>query len=161
LDFFTVEPFRTDLPRLILAPLGKLTIDQETEGTFLGRFNGLRVSFFIYPYPLLEAPVAREGIRVAGLADLAAMKVDAISGRGRKRDFIDLYEICRQAFPLAKAIDHFQQRYQGVEYNTVHVLKSLVYFDDAEEDETPQMLVPFDWDEAKRFFEDEVRQLLA
>ena len=86
-------------------------------GTFLGTFNDLRLSFFIYRYPQLETPVWCEGIQVAGLVDLAAMKLDAISSRGRKRDFIDLHHICQRAFPLSQAIAFFEQRYKGVQYS--------------------------------------------
>jgi len=160
LDFFTLQPFPPDLPRRTLSPLGQLKIDQESEGTFLGIFNDLRVSFFIYHYPLLETPAWCEGIQVAGLADLAAMKLDAISSRGKKRDFVDLHHICQRAFPLAQAIAFFEQRYKGVQYSKVHLFKSLVYFADAEEDAPPKMLVPFDWAETKQFFEDEVQRLM-
>ncbi len=88
------------------------------------------------------------------------MKLDAISSQGRKRDFIDLHHICQRAFPLAQAIAFFEQRYKGVQYSKVHLFKSLVYFAHAEQDEPPKMLVPFDWTETKRFFEDKVRRLL-
>jgi len=39
------------------------------------------------------------------------------------------------------------------------MLRALAYFDDIEAEEPPEMLVPWDWDEVKRFFEREVRYL--
>jgi hypothetical protein len=160
LDFFSLQPFPPDLPRRALAPLGELSVTQESEGTFLGAFNGLQISFFIYPYSLLEDPVVWQGIQIASLPDIATMKLDAISSRGKKRDFVDLYIICQRAFPLSQAIAFFEQRYASVRYNKFHLLKSLVYFEDAEGDEPPQMLEACDWSAVKGFFEDKVRRLM-
>lgn len=161
LDFFTPErSFPADLPRRELGHRGELSVTQEDAGTFLGTFNGVRISFFIYPYSLLEAPADLEGIQVAGLPDLAAMKLDAISSRGKKRDFIDLYGICQAAFSLEQAIQQFERKYAGVNYSMVHLLKSLTYFEDAEDDPMPQMLIPLEWPAVRRFFEDEVRRLM-
>ncbi len=161
LDFFTPErSFPADLPRRELGHRGELAVTQEDAGTFLGTFNGVRISFFIYPYSLLEAPADLEGIQVAGLPDLAAMKLDAISSRGKKRDFIDLYGICQAAFSLEQVIQQFERKYAGVNYSMVHLLKSLTYFEDAEDDPMPQMLIPLEWPAVRRFFEDEVRRLM-
>jgi hypothetical protein len=161
LDFFTPERgFPADLPRRELAHLGELAILNETAGTFVGTLDGGQVSFFVYPYPLLETPVAFEGVQVAGLPDLAAMKLDAISSRGTKRDFVDLYQISQDVFSLRETIACFERKYAGVHYSMFHLLKSLHYFEDAEPDPMPKMLKPLDWAEVKRFFEREVRRLM-
>ncbi len=161
LDFFIPErDFSADLPRRELAHRGELIVLHEKAGTFVGTLDGMQISFFIYPYPLLESPVEFEGIQVIGLPDLAAMKLDAISSRGTKRDFIDLYQICQDAFSLRQVIQHFERKYAGVQYSMFHLLKSLAYFEDAEPDPTPPMLVPLEWTEVKRFFEEEVRRLV-
>ena len=161
LDFFTPErDFPTDLPRRELMHLGELVILQEGAGTFVGTLDGGQISFFIYPYPLLESPEIFEDAQVAKLPDLAAMKLDAVSSRGTKRDFIDLYQICQDVFPLGRAIQHFERKYAGVRYSMVHLLKSLKYFADAEFDPMPPMLVPLEWGKVKQFFEGEVRRLM-
>jgi hypothetical protein len=161
LDFFTQEwGFATDLLRQELAPLGELTVLHQEGKTFIATLNGAQISFFIYPYPLLETLAVFAGIRLASLSDLAAMKLDTISSRGAKRDFVDLYQICQDAFSLREAIRHFERKYTGVKYSLIHLLKSLEYFEDAEPDPMPPMLVPLEWGEVKRFFEDEVRRLM-
>ncbi len=161
LDFFTPEQsFPADLPRRELGHRGDLAVTQEDAGTFLGTFNGIRISFFIYPYSLLETPVELEGVPIAGLPDLTAMKLDAISSRGRKRDFIDLYQICQDVFPIEQAIQHFEQKYTGVNYSMVHLLKSLAYFEDAGDDPMPQMLTSLEWTDVRCFFEAETRRLM-
>jgi hypothetical protein len=159
LDFFSGKEFDPALPRRTLAPLGNLSIDQESEDTFLGTFNGVRLGFFLYPYRLLEATTDYQGVSLAGLPDIAAMKLEAIAGRGKKRDFIDLYFICRGAFSLSQIMALFEQKFEGVQYSKVHLLKSLTYFADAEEDEMPYMLEQTSWEAVKRFLESEARNL--
>jgi hypothetical protein len=162
LDFFTPEhDFAVDLPRRELAHLGELVILHQGAGTFVGTLDGVQISFFIYPYPLLETPVTFEGVQVARLPDLAAMKLDAISSRGAKRDFVDLYQICQDVFPLRQVIQHFEHKYAGVQYSMLHLLKSLRYFADAESDPMPAMLVPLEWTEVKRFFDEQVQRLMG
>jgi hypothetical protein len=162
LDFFTPEQdFAVDLPRRELAHRGELVILHQGAGTFVGTLDGVQISFFIYPYPLLETPATFEGVQVAKLPDLAAMKLDAISSRGAKRDFVDLYQICQDAFPLRQVIQHFERKYASVQYSMLHLLKSLKYFADAEPDPMPAMLVPLEWEEVKRFFEEQVQRLMG
>jgi hypothetical protein len=74
------------------------------------------------------------------------MKLEAITGRGRKKDFIDLTFLLER-YPLDTMLSWYRDKYpQGSEYL---VLRSLVYFDDAEDDPMPVMLKPLDWETAK------------
>lgn len=159
LDFFSPKPFEKGDPRRFLAPVGQLAVEQEDEGTFLGVLNGVRVSFFIYPYHLLASPAMLGSIQVAALEDLAVMKLDAIASRGKKRDFIDLYFICQDVMGLGEILPLVERKYAGVTYNFVHLLKSLMYFEDADADPMPQMLRPVTWPDVRRFFEREAQDL--
>ena len=69
-----------------------------------------------------------EGIALADERDIAAMKVDAISSRGSKKDFIDLYFLL-QKYSLREIMNFFETRYQHVKYSRLHILKSLSYPD--------------------------------
>lgn len=161
LDLFTQEwDFPLDLPRRELAPLGEVEVIHQEGKTFIATLDGEQISFFVYPYPLVDALSMFEGVRIAGLSDLAAMKLDAISSRGTKRDFVDLYQICQDVFSLREAIRRFERKYADVRYSMVHLLKSLHYFQDAEPDPMPHMLVPLEWPEVKRFFKGEVQRLM-
>ena len=159
LDFFSPVSFKKDDPRRLLARLGQLTVEQEGEDTFLGVLDGVRISFFIYPYHLLASPMTFGRIQVAALEDLAVMKLDAIAGRGKRRDFVDLYFICRDFMPLGETLARVERKYEGVKYNFVHLLKSLMYFEDAEADPMPEMLKPVAWPDVRRFFEQEAGAL--
>jgi hypothetical protein len=161
LDFFTPQDDYEAEPLVQrLQAIGPLSIQQQSRGTLIGSLSGVRVSFLIYPYPLLGKLAELEGVPVAGLLDIALMKLIAVSQRGTKRDFIDLYFICQHGYRLDGLLSRIPDKYQAVSYSAYHLLRAMTYFADAEEDEPPRMLVPFDWSEVKRFFEDEVRRLM-
>jgi hypothetical protein len=87
------------------------------------------------------------------------MKLSAIASRGTKRDFVDLYVLAQQ-YGLDQLLIWFQKKYVQTNYSMVHVLKSLAYFEEAEQDPMPDMLVPLSWDEVKQFFTHEAARLL-
>lgn len=72
---------------------------------------------------------------------------------------MSLYFICQRGYWLDDLLRQIPEKYQAVSYSSYHLLRSLAYFADAEEDETPHMLVPFEWDDVKQFFEGEARRL--
>lgn len=158
LDFFTKQSFNPKIITQRLRLLGTLSVDQDTQGTFLGKFNGVKISFFIYPYPPLFQLKIYQTIRVADIRDIACMKIDAISSRGTQRDFIDLFFICKQ-YKLSDLFSLFEQKYKGVDYNLSHIVKSLSYFVNAEEQNIPQMIEKVSWEEVKAFFQEEVKRL--
>jgi len=53
--------------------------------------GNLKVDIIKYDYPWIDSPVTDIDIRMAGLKDIAAMKVAAVGGRGTKKDFYDIY----------------------------------------------------------------------
>ena len=161
LDFFTSSA-SYDAESLIqgLKPCGPLVIQQQGPGTLIGNLSGVRISFFVYPYPVLEEAVSHEGIRIAALLDIALMKLVAVAQRGTRRDFVDLYFICRSGLDLPRLMSAFPRKYEHVTYPAYHVLRALVYFADAEREEMPRMLVPLGWDEVKRYFTGEVPKLV-
>jgi len=158
LDFFIPEEFDSKQIRHQLQDLGKFSLDQIAEDTLLGKFNQTKISFFTYHYPLLFPTKDFSGIKIASVLDIACMKLDAISARGTKRDFIDLYFICQKE-KLAKILKLFERKFQKADYNLAFIQKSLVYFIDAEKDEMPKMIKKVSWEEVKIFFEKEIKKL--
>jgi hypothetical protein len=94
-----------------------------------------------YPYPVLFPFGDFLGMHVADPRDIACMKITAIAGRGSKRDFVDLYAIA-QLYGLKHLLELFKKKYFQVDYNVVHLLKSLTYFKDAEKEPMPDMRMP-------------------
>lgn len=158
LDWFSEHPVE---PRIIVSKLknlGKLEVLQNDEGTFNGSFNDVKLSFFIYPYPLLFPLKDYQGIKIADIKDIACMKLDAISRRGTKRDFIDLYFICKD-YGLTYLLELYKKKFAKFNVPTWHVVKSLDYFNDAEENDLPEMLQPVNWQQVKHFFTGETNRL--
>ena len=108
--------------------------------------DGVKVDIVNYPYNWIDRPVVENGIILAGIKDISAMKLSAITNRGTKKDFIDLYFLLKR-FSFNELIDFYLEKYSDAQLFTV--LKSLTYFEDAEADPLPVMVDSISWDEAK------------
>ena len=108
--------------------------------------DGVKVDIVSYPYIWIDDPVKEAGLTLAGVKDIAAMKLSAITNRGTKKDFIDLYFLLKR-FSFNELIEFYLKKYAGAQLFTV--LKSLTYFEDAEGDPMPVMMESLNWDEAK------------
>ena len=163
-DFFSAKLFNEDSLIQCMQGLHDLTIVAKSEHTVHITLKGLKVSFLGYSYPLLfpmkqYRPAEGISIDVADERDIACMKISAISSRGTRRDFVDLYEVARQ-YSLPELYGLFQKKFSLTPYNNVHILKSLTYFADAESEPMPNMLIPLSWDTVKQYFVSEVPKLL-
>lgn len=161
LDFFTPQDDYEAEPLIQqLQNVGHLVIRQQSRGTLNATLAGTLISFFVYPYPLLEKAQAVWNVHIAGLLDLALMKLAAISQRGAKRDFLDLYQICHSGYTLDALLQLMPTKFPDVTYPSYHLLRALAYFEDAEPDSMPPMLTSLEWTDVRRFFEAEVRRLM-
>jgi hypothetical protein len=125
---------------------GPVHVLKKSKNILICSVQGIKVDIVNYSYPILENTLISDGIRMVGLKDIAAMKMNAIAGRGSKKDFIDVYYLL-QYFTLEVMIDLYLQKYSnGSEFL---VRKSLTFFDDAEEEEMPVMLGDISWDRIK------------
>ncbi len=160
LDFFRFDGFAPSELWASLRRIGECSPDYTDAGTWVGEFRGTKTGFFHYPYPLLGPSVSFSGLTVASLEDIGCMKVEAIAGRGRKRDFTDLYFILRETgFDLEALLKLSRVKYASRPDNGIHVLKSLAFFDDADADPDPVMLADFSWTEIKRTLTGLVRKI--
>jgi len=89
------------------------------------------------------------------------MKIAAISDRESKRDFIDLYFIVKvkRLLSLLEILHLYDQKFKILKQNKIHIFKSLCYFEDAEKEPMPQMIEEVEWQEVKRFFEKETKEI--
>jgi hypothetical protein len=159
LDFFSPSPFSASELQTALEQSFRLQSKVLSEGTFHCELNKLKVSFLHYPYPVLRRFLEYEGVALSHPLDIALTKIIAIAQRGSRRDFVDLFWICHKGFTLPLLFKKIPQKYGKKNYSTYHLLRSLVYFVDAEKEPMPRLLVPLSWLQVKRFFEIEVRKL--
>lgn len=155
LDFFTDVEFPTKVIVKRLRALPGFQFQRTAKWTILGEFPGVKFSYFYYPYSLIGKPSKLSNITIASLADIATMKIVAIGDRGKKRDFIDLYVICRKKLSLTKVLKLYDKKYGKLRNNFYHIIKSLSFFVDAENDEMPQMIEKISWEEIKKFFQNQ------
>lgn len=159
LDFFTTKKFNEQIVLRRLERTGKFVKDQLDWQTIMGEFYNVKFSLFYYSYKILDQADDFFGIKIAGLKDLAPMKLHAIEDRGTKRDFIDLYWICRH-IELADIGWLYDQKYGHFEERKYIIYKAINYFEDADRDKRKLiMLEPVDWENVKQFFNEQVRKL--
>ena len=136
----------------------KLTLLKE--GTIYGEWNGTKVSFIAYPFFVPSKNILYyKNIRVLSLKDIAVMKLIAVSQRGKKRDFIDLYWYAKNVEPLYDVLLRLRRQYPRIEHNYHHIIKSLSYFADAENEPEPKLFFKASWQQVKNFFVAEVKML--
>jgi len=158
LDFF-VTSATPDMSVLEtdLQATGKWETTSTARGTLYGLFDNAKVSFIAYPFFTPACDFILNGnVRILDARDIAVMKVIAISQRGRKRDFVDLYWYAKNKEPLEQIMSRVPTQYPNQKHNFPHFFKSLTYFVDAEEDSTPELYFEASWEEIKKFFQTEV-----
>lgn len=153
LDFFTPTEDVPSIRRLIEKNLSsfQLTLTDSSWGNLVYLVDDIRVGFYGYGHPLVTPLVVEEGIRLASIEDIALMKFDALLARASRKDFYDLYFICRQK-SLRELLDKAPQKYASVRDFEVQVIKRLVFFENAEGETNPVLLKDVDWRSVKSFF---------
>lgn len=159
LDFFSRHRFSTAEIQTELEQPFRLRLRVQSEGTVHCELNGVNVSFLYYPYPVLRRFLKYQGVLVSNPLDIALTKITAIAQRGSRRDFIDLYWACHKGLTLQQLFKRFPEKYGKTNYSPYHLLRSLVYFADAEKEPMPKLLRPVSWSDVKQFFETEVRKI--
>ena len=148
-DFFTIHDFNVRQITKTLSELGRFELFNEENNTINGALDGVKISFFKYVYPVIMPLKKHHCINLADTFDIALMKLEAISGRGHKRDFFDLYFLFKK-YPLTDMLNNYEKKYGLAVTNHYHLLKALTYFDDAEKEEMPVMFEEADWNKIKK-----------
>ena len=129
-----------------LSDLGEIKIIKDSKNIHVYLVNGIKVDIVNYPYPWIGKLITTDKLRLADENDIAAMKLAAVTGRGTKKDFYDLYLLLKY-ISLADMLKLYESKYK--DGSLFMVLKSLIYFDDADEDIMPALLRPVAWDTVK------------
>lgn len=142
---------RAVLRATLEAPSLAITYDKDM--TFVANWRGVGISFFCLSlYPLVQPPLLLDGVPVASLVEIGAMKLAAIIDRGTRKDLVDLYYIL-QRVSLDDIFQVAAVKYARVRTFAISATRALAYFTDAEALPMPQMLDRTPWAKMKRFLE--------
>lgn len=159
LDFFTEKSPKIETLIQNLQPLRPKVINQN-ENSLDVVIDDVKVSFLEYHYKLINKFEDYNGVRLASIEDIGSMKLTAISSRGTKKDFIDLYFILKQ-MRFSKLLYNFDQKYMEVDYSLMHLFKSLMYFKNADANPDVDYLnTPEKWETIKTYFLKEIPKYL-
>jgi len=139
-----------------LSNIGKLIQLKKSENINIYSLNNIKLDIVNYPYQWIGQPIKTDTLLLAGLKDIAAMKLAAITSRGTKKDFIDVFFLLNR-FSLPEMLDFYEKKYH--DGSVFLVLKSLTYFEDADQDEAPKMYVEYDWEKTKSKIINEISKL--
>ena len=148
LDFFGTVDCEAEYLRESIAGIASLTILKESPHIHIYIVDGIKVDIVNYKYPWLDDVVLEQGLRLASVIDIAAMKITAIIGRGTKKDFIDIAFLLHH-FSLEEILHFYAAKYN--DSSVFMAMKSLAYFDDAEADPMPDMFVNQSWQQVKAY----------
>ena len=154
LDFFGSFGNEEDKLFTVLQPYAEVRRVKDSPNIKIFFMDDVKVDFVNYSiYPWIDDAVEEDGLRLASPKDIAAMKINAIEGRGSKKDFIDVYFLL-QHYPLDELLKFYSQKYPN--YSIYRALMSLTYFADADPKDTPTLFMDATWDEMKTFIKQKV-----
>lgn len=137
IDFFTQDEF--DAMELLehLEQTYAFQLQYMHKNTLKGIIDGVFVDLIRHNYKLIDNPVFDENIKMASRKDIAAMKVNAVTGNGtRVKDFVDIYFLLKE-YSFSELIDFYSRKYES--RNDFHIIKSLTYFNDINVEDWPNM----------------------
>lgn len=137
LDLFTTEPFDSLRVQSLLIDKHGFIPSVIEEGTLIGFVSGVKIDIIYHPFPWLDNDVIEDGIRIASIADIAAMKMHAIINSGKRpKDFVDLaFLSMHYSYNELKRL--LLKRYPA--YDPIMADKAVIYFGDIDEDLIPDI----------------------
>lgn len=159
LDFFTSDKKNINDIEHELLFIDGIKVNAKNNYSLFLDYKGVKVDVLIYPYKFISEPIKHNGITLCNKEDICAMKLKTAMNRGAKKDFYDLYFLL-QEFSLPEMFELFEKKYSNIEPNAI--IRSLTYFEDAEETETPVLLKEksLTWEKVKQTIITETRKIV-
>ena len=160
LDFFSptkdIPTIRAELENALAG--FHVTLSDSSWGNLVYLVKGIRVGFYGYGFPLVSPLVKVDGVRLASIEDIALMKLDAMLSRAARKDFYDLYFICKN-IPLKNLFKKAEQKYPSVRDFETQTTKRLVYFENAENESEPSLTENVSWQTVKEYFIKQAKEI--
>ena len=156
LDFFGHTTENVDeLTEAIREEVGHIQTLSATKRIKVYNIQNVKVDIVNYDYPWIDDAVIEGDIRMASPKDIAAMKVNAVIGRGTKKDFIDIFFLL-QHYTFDELLQFYKKKYpDGSEFRA---LLSMAYFADADLQAMPYMYENVEWSDIKQRIRKEQEQ---
>ncbi len=155
IDLFSDQPLDFDQ---ITSALPEDYMEFSRSKVFFGvKVDGVKCDFVSYPFSRQLPLLVEEGIRMAQPLEIAAMKLWAITRRGAKKDFWDLYFLLKM-HGLPEIMKFFVTKFPNVQ--PLMVARSLSFFDDADRDLDPMPIIPVEWEIVKAEIRKQIKSLL-
>ena len=119
----------------------------------------IKVDIVYFPHQPIAEIEELDNIRMYSSADISAMKIQAILGRAKKKDFWDLHELL-QHYPLQQLIDWHKEKYPS-QMLAISIPNAITYFAEAEESETPVSFKNQTWEQIKKGISKSVSDYLS
>ncbi len=152
------SPDRRDLLGDLLDLDPGTEVETARDGYLFARIGGVGLRLFYYPYPLADPFEELGGLAVISAVDLGLMKLGAIISRATRRDFVDLYLLCR-ALPLAELLHRAEDKFGHVRDFPLQALKGLADRTQIEGEPMPRLAIALQWEEVEAWLRSEVREL--
>jgi len=156
IDLFTNKPHDTEQLLELLKQDFAVEVRNRYKNSLFVNINTVKTDIVRQNGNIIDNPIIIEGIRMASLKEMAPMKLLAITNRGRKRDFIDIYFLIQQ-FSLEKMLLFFKEKFENENYYLI--LRSLTYFIDADKDGDLKYYFPFNWKKIKKAIIEETSKI--
>lgn len=148
IDLFTNKFFSPEtIYNQLAAKFSNIILASQSETMLFVYINDVKTDLVLLPYPFLEPVEEIEGLRLLSVPDIAAMKLSAIARRGVKKDFWDIAELLN-VYSIGEMIAFYKAKYSS--HDIFHLLRSLVYFEDAETQVDPFPLNKTTWKQVKK-----------
>jgi predicted nucleotidyltransferase component of viral defense system len=161
LDLFSNVKYDRDHVLEALKEKFKTDLLVEQKPVYFGIFcyiRDIKVEIVKHPFSLISPPVCIDKIRMFSPEDIMAMKVQAVLGRAKKKDFWDIAELL-QHYTVADFVRYHAQKY-STQNLLISVPQAMTYFSDADEDEDPISLKGQTWQSVQAFINQKVRAYL-
>ncbi len=159
LDLFSNKPFENaDIIEALRRKFSDRLFLEEKPPRF-GIFcfvDNVKVDIVRHPHPFIRPQIIIDSIRMFSTEDIVAMKVQAILGRGKKKDFWDIAELLEH-YSIEEFVNFHREKYT-TQNLFITVPQAIIYFADADESEDPISLKNQNWDDVKTFINKKIRE---
>ena len=156
IDFFSNQPIDTSLLFTNLNNDFKVQERNAFRHALFLDIEGIKTDIVYQKCNIIEQPTIIDGVKMASLKDIAAMKLLAVTNRGRKRDFVDIFFLLKE-FGLTEMLLFFKQKFENENYYLV--IRSLTYFEDADMDTDLKYFFTDSWTSIKKTIIAEVKKI--